>query len=153
MLQFFNFGAISSKPLHHFWAAHGSTMHGASNTVLAGLALAAAASRGTALPAATPVFEAGIGGFPCVRVPSLLAVPHGPLLAFAECRHFTGDGCEPQTAAGAGVQGSADLRDRVVCMRASSDGGVTWGALQPNISRGWGMYPTAVYDATVRAPP
>lgn len=125
------------------------------------------------LPAKTVVFEAGIGGFPCVRVPSLLAIPGGPLLAFAECRLFTGDGCEPvkvSTAHGnharpraegsAGVDPSStldsgkssdarvgpgldgtegDLRDRVVCMRASTDKGVTWGPLQRNISRGRAM--------------
>ena len=69
---------------------------------------------------AVPVFESGIGGFPCVRVPSLLAVPAGPLLAFAECRSFTGDGCEP--ASGPVV---VDERERVVCMRTSTSGGKT----------------------------
>jgi hypothetical protein len=39
----------------------------------------------------TVVFMSGIGGYPCVRVPSLIAVP-GAILAFAECRSFVGDG-------------------------------------------------------------
>jgi hypothetical protein len=166
----------------------------------------------SSLPSKTTVFEAGIGGFPCVRVPSLLAIPGGPLLAFAECRLFTGDGCEPHShtfiistidnnstsashvtvdsissstggatstrsetssnkissssssSSSSGSSSSnrnlnrgsfakeesshqsgttsdvtADLRDRVVCMRSSTDGGATWGPLVSNISRGRGM--------------
>jgi hypothetical protein len=94
----------------------------------------------------TPVFESGIGGFPCVRVPSLLAVPAGPLLAFAECRSFTGDGCEP--ASGPVV---VDERERVVCMRASTSGGKTWGPLVSNLSRGRAMYPTALFDQRTKS--
>ena len=89
------------------------------------------------------VFSSGIGGFPCVRVPSLLAIPGGPLLAFAECRSFTGDGCEPQDGT---ANRSSDVKDRVVCMRSSSDQGKSWGLLHANISHGRACYPTAVYD-------
>lgn len=96
------------------------------------------------------VFSSGIGGFPCVRVPSLLAIPAGPLLAFAECRSFTGDGCEPQLAASAGAH-SSDVRDRVVCMRSSTDRGASWGPLQANISQGKACYPTAVYEPQTKS--
>ena len=120
----------------------------------------------------TAVFSSGIGGFPCVRVPSLLQVPaHGgrpaTLLAFAECRSMTGDGCEPAKIKPL----SSDMRDRTVkpnacsrlrevvrkrsahaligpqvCMRASTSAGATWGPLAPNISAGRAMYPTAVWE-------
>ena len=64
-------------------------------------------------PALAPsVFPSGIGGFPCVRVPSLLAIPGGPLLAFAECRSFTGDGCEPRHRPSEN-RSSSDIKDRV----------------------------------------
>ena len=88
---------------------------------------------------ATTVFHAGEGGFPCVRVPSLLAVP-GTLLAFAECRRFTGDGCylNPQH------NHSGDERHRVPCMKQSADGGKTWGALRV-LSAINGSYPTAAF--------
>eukprot|EP01052_Picozoa_sp_SAG31_P051825 SAG31_NODE_12492_length_937_cov_1.681384_1_plen_159_part_00 len=94
------------------------------------------------------VFSSGIGGFPCVRVPSLLAVPGGPLLAFAECRSFTGDGCEPKHPPKGHL--SSDIRDRVVCMRSSSDAGRTWGALRANVSRGRASYPTAAFSPRSR---
>ncbi len=92
------------------------------------------------------VFSSGIGGFPCVRVPSLLAIPGGPLLAFAECRSFTGDGCEPQDGGMANHTLSNDVKDRVVCMRSSSDRGKSWGLLHANVSQGRACYPTAVYE-------
>ena len=53
-------------------------------------------------PLFSVVFRAGDGGFPCIRVPSLIRVPKtSMLLAFAECRSFAGDGCTPQTTTGA----------------------------------------------------
>lgn len=45
----------------------------------------------------TPVFTHGEGGYPCIRIPSIIQVKSGKLLAFAECRTFTGDGCIPTT--------------------------------------------------------
>jgi hypothetical protein len=102
-------------------------------------------------PALAPsVFPSGIGGFPCVRVPSLLAIPGGPLLAFAECRSFTGDGCEPRHRPSEN-RSSSDIKDRVVCMRSSSDAGSTWGPLLSNISRGRASYPTAVFEPKAKA--
>ena len=32
---------------------------------------------------------------PCVRIPSLVTVPGGVVVALAECRQFVGDGCRP----------------------------------------------------------
>jgi hypothetical protein len=110
-------------------------------------------------PAAS-VFPHGIGGFPCVRVPSLLALPPrrgagvGPesksakssrLLAFAECRSFVGDGCEPK-GMWPPPKGGPSVEDRVVCMRVSDTGGESWDPLIANLSQGHGMYPTALYD-------
>jgi hypothetical protein len=101
----------------------------------------AAASAATAEEfSAQAVFYSGIGGFPCVRVPSVIAVP-GALLAFAECRSFVGDGCQPH-----GWQNmSTDKQARAVCSRRSLDGGATWGDLITNISRVNASYPTATY--------
>jgi hypothetical protein len=64
------------------------------------------------------------------------------LLAFAECRSFIGDGCEPAAKGNY----STNVKDRVLCMRTSTDLGVSWGPLVANLSRGLAMYPTAVYD-------
>lgn len=43
----------------------------------------------------TPVFIHGEGGYPCLRIPAIVQTKSGKLLAFAECRTFTGDGCNP----------------------------------------------------------
>jgi len=77
--------------------------------------------------------------YPCVRIPSIITAD-GVLLAFAECRRSTGDGCEPT-----GVK-SAGPRD--VCARRSVDGGASWGNLTviaPNAGQD-----TAVYDAVAK---
>lgn len=42
------------------------------------------------------VFKPWEGGFPCIRVPSIIRTPHA-LIAFAECRMITGDGCNPKS--------------------------------------------------------
>lgn len=122
------------------------------------LLLLAVCFTATATPeaaAATPtaVFWSGLGGHPCIRVPSLLTLPDR-LLAFAECRSFTGDGCEPagnattsQTTSGAPP---SSVKDRSICMRTSTDSGHSWGPLAGNISRGKGMYPTAVWEPSKR---
>ena len=78
----------------------------------------------------TNVFHSGIGGFPCVRVPSLLAVPGVALLAFAECRSFAGDGCLPANASAY----TQDIEARVICMRRSTTRGATWEPLVGNLS-------------------
>jgi hypothetical protein len=93
------------------------------------------------MEALTTVFRAGEGGFPCVRVPSLLALPGtSTLLAFAECRSFVGDGCylNPHH------NSSGDERMRVPCMKRSEDEGESWGALRV-LSATNGSYPTVVF--------
>lgn len=109
--------AVGAKPEKRLWTSH----------------------RGAAM--STTVFRAGEGGFPCVRVPSLLAIPGtSTLLAFAECRLFTGDGCylDPQH------NHSGDERLRLPCMKRSADGGKSWGSLR-SLSATHGSYPTVVY--------
>lgn len=93
-----------------------------------------------------PVFHHGMDdAFPCYRVPSLLAVP-GVLLAFAECRRFVGDSCEPTNRR---RWNNTDTEDRVICARRSIDNGATWGPLDTKISgAAWhAAYPTASYHA------
>lgn len=46
----------------------------------------------------TPVFIHGEGGYPCIRIPAIIKTGSGKLLAFAECRTYTGDGCEPNSS-------------------------------------------------------
>ena len=108
------------------------------------LALGADATAGTRLDP-VPVFSYNDGGFPCTRIPSLLALPGGKtLLAFVECRMFTGDGCEPtRPLNGTGAFG----QDRYMCMKASADGGRSWGALRKNLTAGRAANPSALYDA------
>jgi len=80
-------------------------------------------------------------------------VPNSSIvLAFAECRRWVGDGCEPiaaesgwsatasptapvaDTSADAEWNNTVDTGDRFVCMRRSVDGGRNFGALLPNIT-------------------
>ena len=61
-----------------------------------------------------PVFTAGTDGYKSYRIPAIVALPGGDLLAFAEGR----------------VYGSADFGDINIVMKRSSDKGKTWGAMQ-----------------------
>jgi sialidase-1 len=61
----------------------------------------------------SPVFVAGVGGYACYRIPSLLVLANGTLLAFAEGRRFS----------------CADHGWNDIVQRASHDGGATWSAL------------------------
>lgn len=60
----------------------------------------------------TVVFEAAVDGYPHIRIPSILALENGDLLAFAEAR-----------------QGGDHAKNDIVLKR-SFDGGRTWGPLQ-----------------------
>jgi hypothetical protein len=88
---------------------------------------------------ATEVFVPGEGGYPCIRIPSIILSGHY-LNAFAECRRETGDGCEPlhpvKPSAGA-------VRD--ICQKQSTNGGSTWGPLRV-IAEGPAAQGTPVYD-------
>jgi sialidase-1 len=63
---------------------------------------------------AIPVFESGKEGHKTYRIPAILGLPNGNLLAFAEGR----------------VQNSADFGDINLVMKKSIDQGETWSALQ-----------------------
>ena len=75
--------------------------------------------------------------YPCIRIPSLVNAK-GVLLAFAECRHRTGDGCNHLNYTADGP--------RDICMRRSTDSGTTWGPLC-TLVRNSGQ-DTAVFDET-----
>ncbi len=63
---------------------------------------------------AVPVFVAGTEGHQSYRIPAIIALPKGDLLAFCEGR----------------VHGAADFGDINIVLKRSSDKGKTWGALQ-----------------------
>ena len=60
-----------------------------------------------------PVFVSGRDGYACFRIPALLALPEGRLLAFAEGRKY----------------GCSDTGDIDLVMKHSEDGGATWSPL------------------------
>lgn len=79
-------------------------------------------------PHTVEVFTPGELGYPCIRIPSILLSGDGLTLnAFAECRNFTGDGCEPHA-----VGGTSELRNanRDICQKQSTDNGTSWSPLK-----------------------
>jgi sialidase-1 len=77
-------------------------------------AFAALLSSASALPSLTDVFVAKSGGYACYRIPSLLVLPSGALIAISEGRLY---GCADH--------GYVDLVSKM-----SSNGGKTWGPLK-----------------------
>jgi sialidase-1 len=63
---------------------------------------------------ATPVFISGTDGYKSFRIPAIISLKNGSLLAFAEGR----------------VNGSGDFGDVNIVMKRSSDKGKTWSATQ-----------------------
>jgi len=61
-----------------------------------------------------PVFVSGTDGHKSYRIPAIISLPNGELLAFCEGR----------------VNGSGDFGDINIVMKRSSDKGQTWGSLQ-----------------------
>ncbi|MBS1747049.1 MAG: exo-alpha-sialidase [Bacteroidetes bacterium] len=61
-----------------------------------------------------PVFTAGNDGHKSYRIPAIISLPNGELLAFCEGR----------------VNGAGDFGDINIVMKKSSDGGNTWSAVQ-----------------------
>lgn len=61
-----------------------------------------------------PVFTSGTDGYKIFRIPAIISIPGGDILAFAEGR----------------VHGGADFGDIDIVMKRSSDGGKTWSSLQ-----------------------
>lgn len=62
----------------------------------------------------TPVFQSGLEGHQSYRIPAMIRLPNGTLLAFCEGR----------------VHGSGDFGDINIVMKRSEDDGKTWSALQ-----------------------
>jgi hypothetical protein len=79
------------------------------------------------------MFEQGANGYHTFRIPALLSVPDGPLLAFCEGR----------------VWSRWDRGDIDIVLKRSFDGGKTWGSLQLIWSKDEETCgnPTAVYDS------
>lgn len=63
---------------------------------------------------AIPVFQSGLEGHKSYRIPAMIRLPNGTILAFCEGR----------------VHGSGDFGDINIVMKRSEDGGKTWSALQ-----------------------
>lgn len=61
-----------------------------------------------------PVFESGADGYKSFRIPAIVDLPNGNLLAFCEGR----------------VEGAGDFGDIDIVMKRSTDKGKTWSALQ-----------------------
>eukprot|EP00401_Gymnodinium_catenatum_P006001 CAMPEP_0117480612 /NCGR_PEP_ID=MMETSP0784-20121206/12479_1 /TAXON_ID=39447 /ORGANISM="" /LENGTH=520 /DNA_ID=CAMNT_0005275053 /DNA_START=1 /DNA_END=1563 /DNA_ORIENTATION=+ len=80
------------------------------------------------------VFEPGIGGYSCFRIPSLLQVSGGALLAFVEGRR---DSC-------------ADWADIDIVLRRSHDGGETWSDVELVVPGRWGEHNVAGNFAPVQ---
>eukprot|EP01064_Diplonema_japonicum_P035167 TRINITY_DN7539_c0_g1_i1.p1 TRINITY_DN7539_c0_g1~~TRINITY_DN7539_c0_g1_i1.p1 ORF type:complete len:455 (+),score=81.24 TRINITY_DN7539_c0_g1_i1:49-1365(+) len=90
------------------------------------------------------VFTPYEGGYPCIRIPAIVSIPtmNNRLLAFAECRNWTGDGCEPTTPNTHPPTVKNNNRD--LCTKHSDDNGATWSNLVV-IARG-AMEPTPVWS-------
>lgn len=68
----------------------------------------------TTMEPAVPVFISGRDGYRSFRIPAIVRLPGGDLLAFADGR----------------VDGAADFGDVKIVMKRSHDGGRTWSALK-----------------------
>lgn len=66
------------------------------------------------LPQEVTVFQNGLEGYKCYRIPAIVKAPNGDLLAFAEARR---NNC-------------GDFGDVEIVMKSSSDQGKSWSALQ-----------------------
>lgn len=84
-------------------------------TTLALFALLSAGAGNPGLPHTTkPVFVSGADGHQSYRIPAIVALPDGDLLAFCEGR----------------VNNAGDFGDINIVMKRSRDGGKTWGRMQ-----------------------
>lgn len=88
----------------------------------------------------TNVFTFNEGDWPCTRVPSIVLAGNATLLAFAECRDHTGDGCVPEHPIAA-------KQPKCVCMKRSLDGGTSWDAVPRCVAPAGSDQPQAVYHS------
>lgn len=86
------------------------------------------------------VFTFNEGGWPCTRIPSIVLAGNATLLAFAECRVHTGDGCVPEHPIAA-------TQPKCVCMKRSLDGGMSWDAAPRCVAPAGSDQPQAVYHS------
>lgn len=61
-----------------------------------------------------PVFESGTDGYKIYRIPAIISLPNGNLLAFCEGR----------------IKGAGDFGDINIVLKRSTDYGITWGPIQ-----------------------
>eukprot|EP01060_Flectonema_neradi_P038791 TRINITY_DN8261_c0_g1_i1.p1 TRINITY_DN8261_c0_g1~~TRINITY_DN8261_c0_g1_i1.p1 ORF type:complete len:446 (+),score=63.63 TRINITY_DN8261_c0_g1_i1:57-1340(+) len=88
------------------------------------------------------VFTPFEAGYPCIRIPSLVQIePTNRLIALAECRNSTGDGCYPTTPTGVVV---SENSNRDLCVKYSDDEGQTWSAV--SVIQTAAEQPTAVFS-------
>lgn len=103
----------------------------------------------------TPVFRSGEGGYPCIRVPSVLLANETTLVAFAEARTWQGDGCHPTSfppappaikpPRGAGFAWCIGVD---IAMKTSRDSGKSWSPMRIILKES--CQPTAVWDWRAR---
>eukprot|EP01043_Picozoa_sp_COSAG02_P036190 COSAG02_NODE_2636_length_8361_cov_6.129993_9_plen_296_part_01 len=84
----------------------------------------------------------------CIRIPSLVATTT-TLVAFAECRTWRGDGCDPLPQPSTATQqphvGDIEAVSTRIVMKTSTDGGVRWSPLTFLVNAS--SQPTSVWDA------
>jgi sialidase-1 len=144
------------------------------------LSLGHSLSTGTTASGPVSVFTPGELGFPCIRIPSVVhvstssstrtwssaepqsaaaaaaATGPGVLVAFAECRNWTGDGCYPLD-----FQHMTPVEKydemlmppeelvRYLCSKKSTDGGKSWSDLKL-VTGHESFQPMAVYDEVLK---
>jgi hypothetical protein len=91
---------------------------------------------------AVDLFTYNEGTASCYRIPSLVALPDGRLLAFVAARHYVGDGCQP-------LHTKQHQNGRVYHgYKLSSDRGDTWTTFV-NLTEGFDSSVTVTADARV----
>lgn len=79
----------------------------------------------------------------CLRIPSVVATTTH-LYAFAECRSWRGDGCDPMAPSSSTLISATEQGGTNIAMKTSADGGEHWSELQILTAGG---QPTALFDA------
>lgn len=88
----------------------------------------------------TTVFSYNEGHWPCTRIPSIILAGHSTLLAFAECRDRTGDGCKPDRPV-------KPTLPACVCMKRSETNGSTWDSTPRCVAPPGSTQPLAAYHS------